>query len=89
MEFNTRRTFFFLLTCLFLLWGFRFVVIASTCELSRRILNAPAFVEPAVVDSMKHILCADNWVFLGGKDHVDYRKGLNVLFTRKALGYVY
>ncbi|KAI9487198.1 MAG: cytochrome P450 [Benjaminiella poitrasii] len=64
----------------------RFVVIASTCELSRKILNAPAYAEPAVVDSMKHILCADNWVFLSGKAHVDYRKGLNVLFTRKALG---
>ncbi|KAL0096178.1 cytochrome P450 CYP61 [Phycomyces blakesleeanus] len=64
----------------------RFVVIASTCDLSRKILNAPVYAEPAVVDSMKHILCADNWVFLSGKSHVDYRKGLNVLFTRKALG---
>ncbi|CAO0802461.1 unnamed protein product [Mucor circinelloides] len=64
----------------------RFVVIASTCELSRKILNSPAYVSPAVVDSMKYILCDDNWVFLGGKAHVDYRKGLNVLFTRKALG---
>ncbi|KAG1504963.1 hypothetical protein G6F52_012133 [Rhizopus delemar] len=64
----------------------RFVVIASTCELSRKILNAPAYAEPAVVNSMRHILCADNWVFLSGKAHVDYRKGLNVLFTRKALG---
>ncbi|KAG0838393.1 hypothetical protein G6F29_009329 [Rhizopus arrhizus] len=64
----------------------RFVVIASTCELSRKILNAPVYAEPAVVDSMKHILCADNWVFLSGKAHVDYRKGLNVLFTRRALG---
>ncbi|KAI8879918.1 cytochrome P450 [Backusella circina FSU 941] len=64
----------------------RFVVIASTCELSRKILNAPAYAEPAVVASMKHILCNDNWVFLNGKAHVDYRKGLNVLFTRKALG---
>ncbi|KAI7868124.1 cytochrome P450 [Spinellus fusiger] len=64
----------------------RFVVIASTCDLSRKILNAPVYAEPAVVDSMKHILCAENWVFLSGKSHVDYRKGLNVLFTRKALG---
>jgi C-22 sterol desaturase len=64
----------------------RFVVIASTCELSRKILNSPAYAEPAVVASMKHILCNDNWVFLNGKAHVDYRKGLNVLFTRKALG---
>ena len=27
-------------------------------------------------------------VFLTGKDHVEYRRGLNALFTRKALGYV-
>ncbi|KAI8082634.1 cytochrome P450 [Gilbertella persicaria] len=64
----------------------RFVVIASTCDLSRKVLNAPTYAEPAVVDSMKYILCDDNWVFLSGKAHVDYRKGLNVLFTRKALG---
>ncbi|KAI8997267.1 cytochrome P450 [Pilobolus umbonatus] len=64
----------------------RFVVIASSCELSRKILNTPIYAQPAVVDSMKHILCNDNWVFLSGKAHVDYRKGLNVLFTRKALG---
>lgn len=25
-------------------------------------------------------------VFLAGKAHVDYRRGLNALFTRKALG---
>ncbi|ORX52049.1 cytochrome P450 [Hesseltinella vesiculosa] len=64
----------------------RFVVIASTCDLSRKILNSPAWASPTVVDSMKYILCPDNWVFLSGKAHVDYRKGLNVLFTRKALG---
>ena len=27
-------------------------------------------------------------VFLTGKEHVEYRRGLNLLFTRKALGYV-
>ncbi|CAO3669228.1 unnamed protein product [Umbelopsis ramanniana] len=64
----------------------RFVVIASTCELSRKILNSPVYVVPTVVDSMRTILCPDNWVFMEGKEHVEYRKGLNVLFTRKALG---
>ncbi len=28
---------------------------------------------------------ASAWVFLDGKPHLDYRKGLNGLFTRKAL----
>ncbi|CAM0141436.1 RNA polymerase C-22 sterol desaturase [Umbelopsis sp. WA50703] len=64
----------------------RFIVIASSCDLSRKILNSPIYTEPTVVDAMRTILCADNWVFLGGKAHVEYRKGLNVLFTRKALG---
>lgn len=27
----------------------------------------------------------DNWVFLDGKAHVEFRKGLNVLFTKQAL----
>jgi sterol 22-desaturase len=30
-------------------------------------------------------LGADNWVFLDGQAHVDFRKGLNGLFTRQAL----
>jgi C-22 sterol desaturase len=85
LAFLTGRFLFFYLFIFYLTCN-RFVVIASTCDLSRRILNAPAYAEPAVVDSMKYILCDDNWVFLSGKEHVDYRKGLNVLFTRKALG---
>jgi sterol 22-desaturase len=32
--------------------------------------------------------CVSGRVFLTGKEHVDYRRGLNTLFTRKALGYV-
>ncbi|BFZ61456.1 RNA polymerase C-22 sterol desaturase [Saitoella coloradoensis] len=64
----------------------KFVVIASTQELARKILNAPAYVQPCVVDAGKKILKHTNWVFLDGKAHVEYRKGLNNLFTRKALG---
>ncbi|KAI8050151.1 cytochrome P450 [Gilbertella persicaria] len=64
----------------------RFIVIASNCEFSRKILNSPNFVQPAVVDSMRYILCDDNWVFMDGKEHINYRRGLNVLFQRKALG---
>ncbi|CEH17662.1 c22-sterol desaturase [Ceraceosorus bombacis] len=63
-----------------------FIVIASSTEHTRKILNSPAFTEPCLVASAKKVLCHDNWVFLNGKVHVDYRKGLNTLFTRKALG---
>ncbi|KAK7734958.1 RNA polymerase C-22 sterol desaturase [Cytospora paraplurivora] len=63
----------------------KFVVIASTRDMSRKIFNSPTFVKPCVVDVAHKLLGADNWVFLDGKAHVDFRKGLNGLFTRKAL----
>ena len=63
----------------------RFVVIASSRDMSRKIFNSPSYAKPCVVDVAHKLLGADNWVFLDGKDHVDFRKGLNGLFTRKAL----
>ncbi|GAA6053718.1 hypothetical protein JCM3770_003182 [Rhodotorula araucariae] len=61
------------------------IVIASTTEYARKILNASALVEPCLVRSAKQILLPENWVFLNGKVHNEYRKGLNVLFTPRAL----
>ncbi|KAG7147474.1 Cytochrome 61 like protein [Verticillium longisporum] len=63
----------------------KFVVIASTRDLSRKIFNSPSYVAPCVVDVAPKLLGHDNWVFLDGKAHVDFRKGLNQLFTRQAL----
>jgi C-22 sterol desaturase len=65
----------------------KFVVIASTRDIARKIFNSPSYVKPCVVDIATKILGEDSWVFLDGKAHVDYRKGLNGLFTRKALEY--
>ncbi|CAL1696651.1 unnamed protein product [Somion occarium] len=62
-----------------------FIVMASTNEFARKILNSPTHAEPCLVHSAKTVLLPDNWVFLTGKAHVDYRRGLNSLFTRKAL----
>ncbi|CAD6903160.1 unnamed protein product [Tilletia controversa] len=62
-----------------------FIVIASSNEHTRKILNSPLYTEPCLVASAKQVLCADNWVFLNGKQHVDFRRGLNTLFTRQAL----
>ncbi|KAM0792936.1 hypothetical protein ACM66B_002695 [Microbotryomycetes sp. NB124-2] len=62
-----------------------FIVIASTTEYSRRILNSSTYTEPCLVRSAKQVLLPENWVFLNGKMHNDYRKGLNVLFTQQAL----
>lgn len=63
----------------------KFVVIASTKDLARKALNSPMYVKPCVVDVAIKILRPTNWVFMDGKDHVDYRRSLNGLFTRKAL----
>ncbi|KAI0367526.1 cytochrome P450 sterol C22-desaturase [Pilatotrama ljubarskyi] len=63
-----------------------FIVMASSNEFSRKILNSPNHAEPCLVYSAKQILRPDNWVFLTGKVHVEYRRVLNSLFTRKALG---
>ncbi|KAH6916758.1 C-22 sterol desaturase [Coprinopsis sp. MPI-PUGE-AT-0042] len=62
-----------------------FIVMAANNEYARKILNSPMHTEPCLVAAAKKVLCADNWVFLNGKAHVDYRKGLNSLFTRRAL----
>lgn len=62
-----------------------FIVIASSTDYTRKILNSPTYAEPCLVASAKKVLCHDNWVFLNGKTHVDYRKGLNTLFTSRAL----
>lgn len=53
--------------------------------MARKVLNSPAYVKPCVVDVAQKLLRPNNWVFLDGKAHVDYRKGLNGLFTRQAL----
>ncbi|CAH0059653.1 unnamed protein product, partial [Clonostachys solani] len=63
----------------------KFVVIASTRDLARKTLNSPSYVKPTVVDVAPKLLGHDNWVFLDGKPHTEFRKGLNNLFTRKAL----
>ena len=63
----------------------RFVVIASTRDMARKVFNSPMFVKPCVVDIACKLLRPQNWVFLDGREHVDYRKGLNGLFTRQAL----
>ncbi|KAK5943986.1 RNA polymerase C-22 sterol desaturase [Knufia obscura] len=63
----------------------KFVIIASSRDMARKIFNSPAYVKPCVVDAAYKLLRPTNWVFLDGKEHVDYRKGLNGLFTRQAL----
>ncbi|KAL6249675.1 RNA polymerase C-22 sterol desaturase [Rhinocladiella similis] len=63
----------------------KFVVIGASRDTARKIFNSPAFLKPTVVDIAPKLLRPTNWVFLDGREHVDYRKGLNGLFTRQAL----
>lgn len=63
----------------------KFVVMASSRDMARKVFNSPTFVKPCVVDVAIKLLRPTNWVFLDGRAHVDYRKGLNGLFTRQAL----
>jgi sterol 22-desaturase len=53
--------------------------------MARKVFNSPMYVKPCVVDVAQKLLRPTNWVFLDGKSHVDFRKGLNGLFTRRAL----
>ena len=63
----------------------KFVILASTRDMARKVFNSPKFVKPCVVDAAYKLLRPENWVFLDDKEHVDYRKGLNGLFTRQAM----
>ena len=53
--------------------------------MARKVFNSPNYVNPCIVDVAIKLLRPQNWVFLDGKEHIDYRKGLNGLFTRQAL----
>ncbi|KAG8864896.1 RNA polymerase C-22 sterol desaturase [Tulasnella sp. 330] len=62
-----------------------FIVMASSNEYTRKVFNSPQYAEPMLVNAAPQIIEPDNWVFLNGKVHADYRRGLNALFTRKAI----
>jgi sterol 22-desaturase len=53
--------------------------------MARKVLNSPMYAKPCVVDVAHKLLGSDNWVFLDGGAHIEFRKGLNSLFTRKSL----
>lgn len=60
-------------------------MLASTRDVARKVFNSPQYCRPSLPDVAIKLLRPTNWVFLEGKAHVDYRKGLNGLFTRTAL----
>lgn len=63
----------------------RFVVLASDRDLAHKVFKSPAYAEPCIVPVAKDILGHKPWVFLQGKSHAEYRRGLMPLFTPKAI----
>jgi sterol 22-desaturase len=59
--FNMYVSFFYLVSVLEKLNRVRFIVMASTNDYTRKILNSPTYAEPCLVASAKQVLCADNW----------------------------
>ncbi|KAL1867366.1 hypothetical protein Plec18167_008637 [Paecilomyces lecythidis] len=63
----------------------RFIVLASDRDLAHKVFNSPSHAEPCLVPIAKNILGHKAWVFLQGKAHAEYRKGLAPLFTNEAM----
>src|SRR3954468_24538224 len=63
----------------------RFVVLASDRDLAHKVFKSPSYAEPCIVPIAKDILGHKSWVFLQGKAHAEYRRGLTPLFTNKAI----
>ncbi|GKT54636.1 cytochrome P450 [Colletotrichum tofieldiae] len=63
----------------------KFVVLASDRDIAHKVFKSPAYAEPCIVPIAKDILGHKAWVFLQGKAHAEYRRGLMPLFTNKAM----
>ncbi|KAH0383401.1 cytochrome P450, partial [Aureobasidium melanogenum] len=63
----------------------KFVVLASDRDLAHKVFKSPAYAEPCIVPIAKDIIGHKAWVFLQGRDHAEYRRGLAPLFTNKAM----
>ena len=63
----------------------RFVVLASDRDLAHKVFKSPTYAEPCIVPLAKDIIGHKAWVFLQGKAHAEFRRGLTPLFTNKAM----
>jgi C-22 sterol desaturase len=64
----------------------RFVVLASDRDIAHKVFKSPGFAKPCIVPIAADIMGSSAWIFLQGKAHTEYRRGLTGLFTNKALG---
>ncbi|XWX01965.1 hypothetical protein V2A60_009997 [Cordyceps javanica] len=63
----------------------KFVVLVSDRDLAHKVFKSPKYAEPCIVPIAKDLLGHKAWVFLQGKEHAEYRRGLTPLFTNKAI----
>ncbi|VUC28058.1 unnamed protein product [Clonostachys rosea] len=63
----------------------KFVVLAADRDIAHKVFKSPTFTKPCLVPVAEQIIGETAWVFLNGKAHTEYRKGLTGLFTNKAL----
>ncbi|KAK3313387.1 cytochrome P450 [Apodospora peruviana] len=63
----------------------KFVVLASDRDLAHKVFKSPSYVEPCLLPIAKEIIGTNSWVFLQGKAHAEYKRGITPLFTNKAI----
>ncbi|RSL51258.1 hypothetical protein CEP53_008520 [Fusarium sp. AF-6] len=64
----------------------KFVVLASDRDIAHKVFKSPTYAKPCLVPMATEIMGSSAWVFLMGRAHTEYRRGLNGLFSNKALG---
>lgn len=60
------------------------ILFCYVVDVARKLVNSPACVRLCVVRVAHKLSAADIWVFWDGRGHLDYRRGLNSLFTTLA-----
>ncbi|KAI1869779.1 uncharacterized protein JN550_005760 [Neoarthrinium moseri] len=63
----------------------KFVVLASDRDIAHKVFKSPTYAKPCLVPIATEIMSPNAWVFLAGKAHAEFRRGLTGLFTNKAL----
>lgn len=61
------------------------MVLASDRDIAHKVFKSPSFAKPCLVPIATEIMRPTSWVFLSGKAHAEFRRGLASLFTNKAL----
>ncbi|KAK6076102.1 cytochrome P450 61 [Seiridium cupressi] len=63
----------------------KFVVLASDRDIAHKVFKSPTYAKPCLVPIATEIMGPSSWVFLTGKAHAEFRRGLTGLFTNRAL----